>query len=235
MKKKIVLISLFILPIVIYLIFASAKHNSLFLPTLSKFNKEIPSNWKPFNNSEKVQLKNKITVLGFLGSNVELSKGNLFNLNQKIYKKYFGFDDLQLVMIVSEGQEEAVKSVISELKPITEDMSGWKFVVAPESEINSYFESFKTIGHLDDHFSTPSVLILDKDINHRGRKGKDLKGEDEYKDSYNTISAAELHNEMTDDMKIILREYRLALKKNKRKDEFRDKITKNVEEKIQGK
>ena len=53
---------------------------------------------------------------------------------------------------------------------------------------------------------------------------------DEYKESYNTISAADLHNEMTDDIKIILREYRLALKKNKnkRKDAFRDKIEENV-------
>lgn len=235
MKKKIVLIGLFILPIVTYLIFASAKHNSLFLPTLSKSNKELPSNWKSFDGSQKAQLKNKITVLGFLGSNVELSKGNLFNLNQKIYKKYFGFDDLQLVMIVSEGQEEAVKTIISELKPITEDLSGWKFVFAPESEIKPYFDSFKLLGGLDEKSSTPSVLILDKEINHRGRNGKNLKGEDEYMDSYNTISAAELHNEMTDDMKIILREYRLSLKKNKRKDEFRDKITKNVEEQVKKK
>lgn len=235
MKKKIVLIGLFILPIVTYLIFASAKHNSLFLPTLSKANKELPFNWKTLDDSEKIQLKGKITVLGFLGSNVELSKGNLFNLNQKIYKKYFGFNDLQLVMVVSQGQEAAVKSVIEELKPITEDMSGWKFVFAPEAEIKPYFDSYKLNGGLDEKLSTPSVLILDKDINHRGRKGKDLKGEEEYLDSYNTISAAELHNEMTDDMKIVLREYRLALKKNKRKDDFRDNITKNVEEKVKEK
>jgi hypothetical protein len=38
---------------------------------------------------------------------------------------------------------------------------------------------------------------------------------------------------MTDDLKIILAEYRLALKKNNRKDAFRDKITKEVETKIQ--
>jgi len=235
MKKKIVLIGLFILPIVTYLIFASAKHNSLFLPTLSKSNNELPSNWKSLDGNEKVHLKNKITVLGFLGKNVELSKGNLFNLNQKIYKKYFGFNDFQLVMVVSEGQEEAVKNVIMELKPITEDMSGWKFVFAPETEISPYFDTFKLIGGLDEKLCTPSVLILDKEINHRGRKGKDLKGEEDYRDSYNTISAAELHNEMTDDMKIILREYRLALKKNKRKDAFRDKITRNVEEQVKDK
>ena len=48
-------------------------------------------------------------------------------------------------------------------------------------------------------------------------KVKTKKGEEEYKESYNTISAADLHNEMTDDVKIILREYRLALKRIKRK------------------
>ena len=76
-----------------------------------------------------------------------------------------------------------------------------------------------------------AVIIVDKELNHRGRKGKNKKGEEEYKESYNTISAADLHNEMTDDVKIILREYRLALKKNKneRKDAFRDNIKENIE------
>ena len=62
-------------------------------------------------------------------------------------------------------------------------------------------------------------------------KKKNKKGDEEYKESYNTISAADLHNEMTDDVKIMLREYRLALKKNhnKRKDSFRDKIEENIE------
>jgi hypothetical protein len=230
MKKKIVLISLFILPIVAYLIFATAKHNSLFLPTLSKHNKELPSSWKVFGEEEKITLKEKITILGFLGSNVEISKSNLFNLNQKIYKKYFGFSDFQLVMIVSEGQEEAVKTVLSELKPITEDLSGWKFVFAPKQELEDYYAGFNLVGALDENQSTAAVIILDKEVNHRGRKGKDLKGNQEYKESYNTISAADLHNEMTDDVKIILREYRLALKKNKRGDAFRDKISKQVED-----
>jgi hypothetical protein len=72
---------------------------------------------------------------------------------------------------------------------------------------------------------------VDKELNHRGRKGQNKKGQEEYKESYNTISAADLHNEMTDDVKIILREYRLALKKNNnaRKDAFRDNIKENIE------
>jgi hypothetical protein len=216
MKKKAVLIILFIFPIVTYLIFASAKHNSLFLPTLSENNKEIPKEWIS-NNGDDVFLKDKITIVGFLGSKVLESKGYLFNLNQKIYKKYFGFDDFQMVMVVSKGQEEAVMQVISELQPITENMNGWKFVFAAPDEIETYYNSFKLIGKLDEFQNTPAVFIIDKDLKHRGRKGKDLRGQQEYKESYNTISASELHNEMTDDVKIILREYRLALKRNKEK------------------
>jgi hypothetical protein len=216
MKNKIVLIILFIFPIVTYLIFASAKHNSLFLPTLSEKNKEIPKEWAS-NDNEVVSLKDKITIVGFLGSKVLESEGCLFNLNQKIYQKYFGFDDFQIVMVVSKGQEDAVKQVIDKLKPITEDMKGWKFVFASPDEIVGYYDSFKLLGKLDAFQNTPAVFIIDKDLKHRGRKGIDLRGQKEFKESYNTISASELHNEMTDDVKIILREYRLALKRNKKK------------------
>lgn len=229
MKNKLVLILLFILPIITYLIFASAKHNSLFLPILSENNTEIPKEWKSLSG-DNVELKNKITVLGFTGSDIPEFKARMFNLNQKIYNKFFGFEDFQIVMIAPEGTQEEIKKNVIELDRITEDMKGWKFVFAKPEEIKKYHQSLELISNLDNNFGTPSVIILDKNINLRGRKGKNKKGEEEYRESYNTISAAELHNEMTDDVKIILREYRLALKKNKRKDDFRDKITNKVEE-----
>ncbi len=228
-KSKIFLIFLFIFPILTYLIFATAKHNSLFLPTISKHNKELPESWKSLNG-EKVQLENKITVLGFPGDSVTLNKGNIFNLNQKIYNKYYGFKDLQFVMVAPDGTQEQCKAVLKQLEGLSEDLSGWHFVFAPKEEILPYYRSFNLVGGLDAAAGTPAVIILDKEINHRGRKGKNKKGEEEYKESYNTISAADLHNEMSDDVKIVLREYRLALKKNdnKRKDEFRDKIEENI-------
>ncbi|KIM09762.1 MAG: hypothetical protein KU29_00420 [Sulfurovum sp. FS06-10] len=229
MKNKIVLISLFALPIVIYLIFSTASHNSLFLPTISKNNADIPQNWTSLDDS-KVTLKNKITILGFVGNKVLENRGNFFNLNQKIYNKYKGFTDFQMVMVTPKGNEIQAKEIIDELAPITGDMKGWKFVFASPEEIQSFYDSYKLVGKLDENFGTPAVFIVDKELNHRGRKGKNKKGVEEYRESYNTISAADLHNEMTDDVKIILREYRLALKKNKneRKDAFRDKIEENV-------
>lgn len=229
-RNRIVLIILFIFPIIAYLVFASAKHNSLFLKVISENNREIPKNWKTSNDSI-VQLKGKITVLGFVGNNIKANKANLFNLNQKIYNKYYGFKDFQFVMIAPLGSENDCREVLESIESIVaQDLTGWKFVFASNEEINDYYQSLNLETSLDENFASPNVILLDKEINHRGRKGKNKKGEEEYKESYNTISAADLHNEMSDDVKILLREYRLALKKNKRKDTFRDNITNKVEQ-----
>ncbi|AIN74143.1 hypothetical protein O8E88_000429 [Flavobacterium psychrophilum] len=219
MKNKLVLIILLILPVLIYLIFATATHNSLFLPTISRNNKELPK-WKSLDG-KPVSLINKITVLGFLGNDIYKNEENLFNLNQKIYGKYEGFHDFQLVMIAQEGSEKQVEDLLEKLTRFSEDLSGWKFVFAKPQEIQSYFDSFKLHDRLNENFSSTKVIIIDKDKNHRGRKGKNKEEKNEYKESYNTNSAADLHNEMSDDIKIMLREYRLALKRNNKRKDFR--------------
>jgi hypothetical protein len=219
MRNKLVLIVLLILPVLIYLIFATATHNSLFLPTISRDNKELPK-WKSLDG-KPVSLTNKITVLGFLGNDVLKNEENLFNLNQKIYGKYEGFHDFQLVMIVQEGSEKQVEDLLEKLSRFSDDLSGWKFVFAKPNEIQSYFDSFKLHDYLNENLSTTKVIIIDKDKNHRGRKGKNKEGKNEYKESYNTNSAADLHNDMSDDVKIMLREYRLALKRNNKRKDFR--------------
>ena len=158
--------------------------------------------------------------MGFLGSKVKQNQGNLFNLNQKIYGKYVGFKDFQLVMIVQDGAQEEVKAVIEKLSTFTENTKSWKFVFAKPAEIQSYYDSLKLKGKLDANLATSEVIIIDKDRNHRGRKGKNKDGKKEYKESYNTISVADLSNDMNDDVKILLREYRLALKRNGKKKDF---------------
>ncbi len=218
MKNKLVLITLLALPILIYLIFASATHNSLFLPTISKNNKELPK-WSSLD-TKPVLLENKITVLGFLGNDIKNNQGNVFNLNQKIYDKYVGFQDFQIVMVVQDGSQNEVKQLVEKLSGFTENMTAWKFVFAKPDAIQAYYDSFKLQGKLDVNKATSEVIIIDKDRSHRGRKGKDKDGKVEYKESYNTTSAADLHNDMSDDVKIMLREYRLALKINNKKKDF---------------
>lgn len=227
MKKYLVLSVLFILPIVAYMFFATASHNSLFLPIISKNHTDIPSQFVSLNK-EKITLDKNITVLGFPGSDIDEVKANLFNLNQKIYNKYGGFKDFQMVMILPDGNQDKIKAIMLEFRRLSNDLKNWHFLFGKPADIETYFNSFGFKNRLNDKTGTSFVYIIDKEKSLRGRKGQEIKGKVEYRECYNTISAAELHNEMSDDVKILLREYRLALKKNKRKDEFRDKIEQEV-------
>lgn len=204
MKKTFVLIVLFVLPIVAYLFFASGINNFGKLPTLTR---NIPDISKIDAN---VAFENKITILGFLGNDIEHQKGNAFNLNQKIYKRFYEFNDFQFVMLVPNGTENQVANIKAELGSLT-DIVKWKFVYASEDGINDIFNELKTDLELDKNLATPYVFIIDKDRNLRGRTNDEDEGT---KFGFNTTSVADLNNKMEDDVKIILAEYRMALKKN---------------------
>lgn len=212
MKRKIVLISLLVLPLTVYIYFSMVKHNSLFLPIIVEKVNELPEGVTM--DGEPVKLENKISIVGFPGDDLLKRKESLFNLNQKINNKYSEFTDFQMVMLVPEGNEEEVKQVITDLS-VMADLSGWKFLFASPEQIAAFHASLQTRQPLDSDQGSFYVYIIDKERNLRGRngEGKQGKGKD-FLDGYNTFSAAELHNEMTDDVKILLREYRLALKKN---------------------
>ncbi|MFD0796474.1 hypothetical protein ACFQZJ_03310 [Maribacter chungangensis] len=204
MKKTFVLIVLFILPIVAYLFFASGVNNFGKLAVLTENIPELT-----FDNNS-IKFGQKITVLGFLGNEVENKKGNAFNLNQKIYKRFHEFNDFQFVMVLPYGTEEKVNELKEELS-ILADVSKWKFVFTDAQTIKTLFANLGTDTRLDDDLSTPYVFIIDKDRNLRGRSDDEEEGT---KYGFNTNSVADLNNKMEDDVKIILAEYRLALKKN---------------------
>ena len=212
MKKNLVLFILFILPIVAYLFFASGVNSFITLPTITPSIPNVDAQWKSLNG-EKVSLDKKITILGFAGQDILANSGNFFTLNQKIYNKYREFKDFQLVFIAPLGTEAQAQKLLKELGKIS-DVSGYHFVFTTPEAISAYHANLKLVGKLDAQSATPYVYIVDKKRNLRGRKGKSDKGKPEYKEGYNTTSAADLHNDMMDDVKIILAEYRLALKRN---------------------
>jgi hypothetical protein len=207
MKKNIVLFVLFILPIVAYLFFASGVNSFTKLPTVTPKIDDIGA-WNSLNG-DKVSLNNKITILSFSGTNLLKNRGNYFNLNQKIYQQYHSFKDLQFVVICPIGTEKDAKYIVDQFSKFT-DVSQWRFVFTSTDEIQKYYNQLKLKNKLNPDFGTSNVFIVDKNRNLRGRKKKD-----EYKEGYNTFSPSDLSNQMLDDFKIILYEYRAALKKNK--------------------
>lgn len=206
MKKNAVLFILFILPIVAYLFFASGINSFNKLPTVTPKINDF-GQWESLRN-EKVSLTGKITVLGFGGTEILKNRGNLFNLNQKIYQRYHEFNDLQFVYVCPIGTEKDVQYIAGQFAAFT-DMKQWHFIFATPEEIQQFYNSMKLEGKLDAHFGTPNVYLVDKERNLRGRKDNK-----EYKEGYDTFHPSELSNVMLDDFKIILYEYRAALKKN---------------------
>lgn len=206
MKKNIVLFVLFVLPIVAYLFFASGVNSFTTLPVITPKISDF-GNWESLTG-KKVSLDKKITVLGFAGSDILSNRGNYFNLNEKIYKRYNGFEDLQFVVLCPLGTEKEAQKIVDALSPFT-DVKNWNFVFASNEDIRKFYDQLHLKGKLDENLATSNVFIVDKERNLRGRKD-----DKEYKEGYNTFHPSELSNEMLDDFKIILYEYRAALKKN---------------------
>ncbi len=209
MKKNIVLFVLFILPIVAYLFFASGVNSFTKLPILTTSIPEF-GNWKSVSG-DKILLQNKITVLGFGGADILKNRGNIFNLNQKIYERYHEFKDLQFVILCLEGTENDVAKIIEAMKATT-DMKQWQFVFTSKTNIQGFYNQMQLKkDKLNTDFGTENVYLIDKNKNLRGRKVNNIK---EYKEGYSTFHVSDLSNEMLDDFKIVLYEYRAALKKN---------------------
>ena len=203
MKKTVVLGVLFILPLVVYLFFASGVTNFGKLPTL---NPRI--DWP--EGSAAAELEGKISLIIFLGNALSENKGYLFNFNQKIYKRFSEFEDFQTVLISTPDQEEVANEVLAELATIT-DVSRYRMVFVSNERVQELFNGLQSPYTLDSNFSSPYVFISDKEAALRGRYDDEDEG---LKYAYDMRSVAELNNKMEDDMKIILAEYRLALKKN---------------------
>jgi len=204
MKKYFVLGVLFILPIVAYLFFASGIHNFAKLPILKE---DVPE----LQAASAVQLQDKITVLGFLGNTIEREGGDLFNLNQKIFKPFREFDDFQFVYLVPQTIDaKELDRVKTELARLT-DISNWHFVSLPQETITAIFKGLNTPYGLMADGGSKYIFIVDKERNLRGRDDDEDEG---VLYGYDSSDIAELSNKMKDDVKIILAEYRLALKKN---------------------
>ena len=209
-NKYFVLSILFFFPIVVYLFFASGVNNFAKLPILTSGISDVVD--FPSLTGSKIELKNKITVLGFWGSDVTNKKVDGFNLNQKIYKRFYEFKDFQFVFVIDSSETKNINDFKKELVVgLGSDLSNWRFLIANKKQTNNLFKTLKTDLSLSDSMAISTVFIIDK--------LKNLRGRDDDEDigtlfGYNSSSVAEINNKMVDDVKVILAEYRLALKKN---------------------
>ena len=191
------------LPLVAYLFFASGINNFAKLPILEKDVLNVDT------FSEKT-FDNKISILIFLGNNIQKKKGDILNLNQKIYKRFYEFNDFQFIALGPIEIKKQIEDLVGQLSTGTNtEMTKWFFLFKDSEDTKNIFKSLRTNLELDEFGGSPYVFIIDKNGYLRGRNDSDG-----IKFGYDIRSVAELNNYMVDDIKIILAEYRLALKKN---------------------
>lgn len=214
MKKYLVLGILFLLPITAYVFFASGKNNFATLPVLTTSINEL--NGFITLDGKDVELKNHITVLGFFGSDLEVHRAYAYNLAHKIYSKNHEFNEFQFVILLPVGTEEQAGNIEEKLKQIA-PTDTWHFAFGSKEDINLVFKSLKSNLELDSNLSTPYVFIVDKERNLRGRDDDEDEG---VMYGFDSSTIAEINNKMSDDVKVLLAEYRRALKKYNDKREI---------------
>ena len=123
---------------VAYLFFASGINNFAKLPVLTESIEELELiTDKDFNN--------KISILLFLGNDIENREGDALNLNQKIYKRFYQFKDFQFISISPLGNENKTNLLKEKLSSGTNtDMKNWSFIHLDEDKINELFLSLNT-------------------------------------------------------------------------------------------
>ena len=209
LKKYLILGFLFFFPIFVYVFLSTGINNFAKLPVLTETVMDIEN---IEGNTANVSFKNKISVVAFWGGDVNNKKSEALNLNQKIYKRFYEFQDFQFVLLHDKSDNEAIEDLKSDLvSGVGTDLKNWNFIPTTQSNIKMIFDSFKTNIDLDNSFSTPYVFIVDRNLSLRGRDDDEDIG---MLFGFNSQSVAEINNKMVDDVKIILAEYRLALKIN---------------------
>ena len=209
LKKYLILGFLFFFPIFVYVFLSTGINNFAKLPVLTETVMDIEN---IEGNTANVSFKNKISVVAFWGGDVNNKKSEALNLNQKIYKRFYEFQDFQFVLLHDKNDNTAIEDLKSDLvSGVGTDLKNWNFISTTQSNIKMIFDSFKTNIDLDNSFSTPYVFIVDRNLSLRGRDDDEDIG---MLFGFNSQSVAEINNKMVDDVKIILAEYRLALKKN---------------------
>lgn len=218
LKRNVVLSILFFLPVAFLLMLYPSKNNYEPLDIVNSNVVEVAS---LETTGDEVQLKDHITILGFLGLEPDKNQLAMLNLKEVIYDKFLGFKKFQVIILVPKGLENEVAELEQELITI-EPLKYWHFVYANEDDISRVFKSLKAHTTLNENLALTEVFVIDSERNQRGRLDDRTKKEieknlEEYPlYHYDCIQVSELKNKLAkEDMRVLFTEYR-----EKRKGKF---------------
>lgn len=208
-RKRVVLFLLFIFPLICFLILSTGTNNFSKLPVVTNNVVDIST-----LDPSKTFVDN-ISVVCFLGNDMNSNKGGFFNLNEKIYKNFIEYNQFQIIAVYPKGKESDVAILKKEIGAFT-DMVKWKFISGSEQEIKTLHAGFNAKEELSNLY-TSKVFLIDKNGDLRGRV-KDQDSKDGKLFGYNMNSVSVLNAKLKDDVLVLYYEYYAAFKdKNKNK------------------
>ena len=141
-KKYLILGFLFFFPIFVYVFLSTGINNFARLPVLTEKVNDIKN---LDGNESEVSFKDKISIVGFWGGDIENKKSEALNLNQKIYKRFYEFQDFQFIIIYNKEESQSITDLKAELiSGVGTDLKKWNFIPTTQANIEMVFESFKT-------------------------------------------------------------------------------------------
>jgi hypothetical protein len=138
-KKRVVLFLLFIFPLICFLVLSSGRNNFNKLPLIPTDVLPVSNLSKP-DSTKNVTFLNNITIVCFLGDDINKNKTGFLNLNEKIYKKFVGFNNFQIVALYPKENQLEAENLQKEIGAFT-DMIKWKFVATSKQEIVALYTS----------------------------------------------------------------------------------------------
>lgn len=202
-KKRVVLFLLFIFPLICFLILSTGTNNFTKLPVATANVVDIST-----IDAAKT-FKDNISVVCFLGEDMNAHKGGFFNLNEKIYKKFIEYNKFQIIALYPNGKENEVKELKKEISTFT-DMVKWNFIPGTKEQISALHASFNSSHPLSKSYTFKTFLV-DKNGDLRGR-ADDKENKEREIVGYDMNSVADLNKIMKDDILVLFYEYYAAFK-----------------------
>lgn len=188
--------------------FASGVHNFAKLG-IAKTSIEAFTQLPDISTEDIFSLKDKISLVTFFGQNPEEYKLQSFNLYQKICSKYAGFEDFQCVTFVLPGAKQTQLEILQSINPEQKVTDFWKVVELSETRTQKLLQELIT----EKATAYPNAFIIDKKLNLRAGDSQE-DGVNVFSEGYPAKTIADINTHLADDIKVILAEYRLALKSN---------------------
>ena len=207
-----------------YLRFSQAKENNGPLDILNVNIKKLDS--LEFIGNHRTTLKDKITVLMFLGDYPKAKLNEVLIIKKFIYDEFKNYENFQIVTIGGKYQMFGeLKELLYQLEGVYSiELKNWYFANAEvdENEVNDIFNSLRSVQDLDSLNFINQFFIIDQLRNQRGRfnttntysyyfRGQLLNSEDNkiindinWLHSYNSIFIPEIRHKIISDIRTLL-------------------------------